>query len=275
MKISTKTLIISSILLLSACGPSKEELARLQLLEEERARIAAEQARKEAETRKQRLDQRLLSAEQHWKNQQYMTEDNVRSLFDRSSANTSSDTYFVSYPLQAAKYQYKKGFHPLNIVGIRTLPNSGPYSNLFPDESAAYAPGHSAKSVVEFSLLQDEQENRLGQKVLAENGNRWVASVLNFKNYPALKNLSNNWSWIPGIFEDLRWQDQPEATHAYTEQRSLEIQMGFRFCTLSRCYSDIDYQGHPTHAVRADVMSIIVGDRKSGKILARFVRDDA
>jgi len=282
MKSGTKALIATAAILLSACGPSKEELARLQLLEQERARAAAELAQKEAAQKRKRVDARLADAEQHWNSKGYMSEADVQALFssrDSRFADLSQEeleqqsTYFVTYPLQAARYQYKKGFHPFNIVGIRALPNSGPYSSLFPDEAADYAPGHSAKSVVEFTLKRDTEKNRLGQEVLQKNGHRWVATVLNFKNYPALKPYNREFSWIPGVFEDLKWTAAPEKTHAQSETRAMQVQLGLRFCMLDRCYSDIDYQGHPTHAVRAEVVSILVGNRDSGEVLAKFVRE--
>lgn len=279
----TKVAITSVALLLTACGPSKQELARLELLAQEQARIAAEQAQEEATIRKKRLSSRLQRADRHWSNKEYLTDKNVQALFssqDKRFAGLTDEeleqqnTYFISYPLQAARYQYKKGFHPFNIVGIRSLPNSGPYSSLFPDEAADYAPGHSAKSVVEFSLRQDLEKNRLGQDVLMKQGHRWVATVLNFKNYPALKPYNHDWNWIPGVFEDIKWNAAPEKTHAQSETRALEVQLGLRFCTLEdRCYSNINYQGHPTHAVRAEVMSIYIGNRKTGKVLAKFVRE--
>ncbi|CCK76698.1 MAG: hypothetical protein KBT75_06590 [Oleispira antarctica] len=278
-----KVIITTAALLLAACGPSKAELGRLELLAQEQARIAAEQAQKEATTRKKRMNSRLQGADLHWSNKDYLSEKNVQSLFssqDKRFAGLTNEeleqqnTYFINYPLQAARYDYKKGFHPFRIVGIRSLPNSGPYSSLFPDEAADYAPGQSAKSVVEFALHQDLEKNRLGQDVLMKNGHRWVATVLNFKNYPALKPYNRNWQWIPGVFEDIKWNASPEKTHAQSDGRNLEVQLGLRFCTLEdRCYSNIDYQGHPTHAVRAEVMSIYVGNRESGEILAKFVRE--
>lgn len=279
----TKVIITSAALLLAACGPSKEELARIELLAQEQARIAAEAAQQEASARRMRVSTRLQRADAQWKNKNYLSEENVQSLFssqDRRFAGLTEEeleqqnTYFISYPLQAARYNYKKGFHPFNIVGIRSLPNSGPYSSLFPDEAADYAPGHSAKSVVEFTLHQDLEKNRLGQDVLMKNGHRWVATVLNFKNYPALKAYNRNWQWIPGVFEDIKWNATPEKTHSQSDTRALEVQLGLRFCTLEdRCYSNIDYQGHPTHAVRAEVISIYVGNRKNGEILSKFVRE--
>jgi hypothetical protein len=283
MKTVTKVAITTAALLLAACGPSKEELARLDLLAQEQARVAAEQAQKEANARKKRMSQRLQGADLHWDNKEYLSEENVQALFssqDKRFAGLTDEeleqqnTYYINYPLQAARYQYKKGFHPFNIVGIRSLPNSGPYSSLFPDEAADYAPGHSAKSVVEFALHQDLEKNRLGQEVLMKNGHRWVATVLNFKNYPALKSYNRDWQWIPGVFEDIKWNASPEKTHTQSDTRALQVQLGLRFCTLEdRCYSNIDYQGHPTHAVRAEVMSIYVGNSESGEILSKFVRE--
>jgi hypothetical protein len=284
MNTFTKAAMISTAILLAACGPSKEDLARLELLSQEQARIAAKHAQQEARERKKRITTRLTSADHNWKTKDYLAEQDVQALFssqDKRFAGLTDaeleqqNTYYINYPLQAARYQYKKGFHPFNIVGIRSLPNSGPYSSLFPDEAADYAPGHSAKSVLEFILHQDTEKNRLGQDVLMKNGHRWVATVLNFKNYPALKSMNRDWQWIAGVFEDIKWQAEPETTHAQTENRALEVQLGLRFCTLAdRCYSNIDYQGHQTHAVRAEVMSIYVGNRETGKVLAKFVREE-
>lgn len=284
MNTLTKVAIISTAIFLAACGPSKEDLARLELLSQEQARIAAKHAQKEAYERKKRIDLRLKNADNNWKTKEYLAEQDVQALFssqDKRFAGLTDaeleqqNTYYINYPLQAARYQYKKGVHPFNIVGIRSLPNSGPYSDLFPDEAADYAPGHSAKSVLEFILHQDTEKNRLGQDVLMKNGHRWVATVLNFKNYPALKPMNRDWQWIPGVFEDIKWQAEPETTHAQTENRTLQVQLGLRFCTLAdRCYSTIDYQGHQTHAVRAEVMSIYVGNSATGKILAKFVRQE-
>ncbi|MGK0249498.1 MAG: hypothetical protein ACI910_002244 [Oleispira sp.] len=277
-----KVIITTATLLLAACGPSKAEITRFDLLAQEQARVAAEQAQQEANIRNKRIKSRLQSADLHWGNKDYLTEENVQALFssqDKRFAGLTNEkleqqsTYYINYPLQAARYNYKKGFHPFRIVGIRSLPDSGPYSSLFPDEAADYAPGPSAKSVVEFALHQDLEKNRLGQEVLMKNGHRWVATVLNFKNHSTLKVYNRQWQWIPGVFEDIKWNASPEETHAQSDGRHLEVQLGLRFCTLKdRCFSSIDYQDHPTHAVRAEVISLYVGNRESGEILAKFVR---
>lgn len=282
-KVASLTLTLVLTLFLAACGPSKQELMRLDLLAQEQARAAAEQAEKEAKILQNRLNKRMSAADTHWANKQYLKHNEIIDLFSSQdkrfdglsdSELKQQSTYFVNYPLQAARYQYSKGFHPFNIVGIRSLPDSGPYSNLFPDEAADYAPGHSAKSVVEFVLHQDLEQSRLGQHVLMENGHRWVATVLNFKNYRALKSYNREWKWVPGVFEDIKWTAAPEKTHEQTDSRALEVQLGLQFCTQEkRCYTNIDYQGHPTHAVRAEVMSIYVGNRTTGEILAKFVRE--
>jgi hypothetical protein len=282
MNTMLKVIITTALLLLAACGPSKQELVRLDLLAQAQARAAAAQAQQEANIRNKRMNSRLQSADLHWVNKNYLTKENVQALFssqDRRFAGLTDveleqqSTYYINYPLQAARYNYKKGFHPFRIVGIRSLPNSGSYSSLFPDEAADYVPGQSAKSVVEFTLHRDLEKNRLGQEVLMKKGHRWVAAVLNFKNYSPLKVYNREWQWIPGVFEDIKWNASPEETHAQSDGRHLEVQLGLRFCTLEdRCFSNIDYQGHPTHAVRAEIISIYVGNRESGEILAKFVR---
>ena len=284
MKASIKIFILTLSTLIAACGPSKTELARLQLLDDQRARAAAELAQQAAQKNQRRVATRLLDAKQHWLVEDDLSEEQIQGLFrsqDRRFAGLSQaslqgqQSYFMRYPLQASRYRYKQGTHPLSIVGIRSLANSGPYSELFPNASARYSPGHSANSVLEFVLQQDLEKNRLGQDVLMTKGHRWVAAVANFKQDDSLKSLDRQWHWIDDVFEDINWQAPPEVTHPQTDSRALEIQLGLRFCTLTdRCYSNIDYRGHPTHAVRAEVISILIGNRKSGEILARFVRQE-
>ena len=106
-----------------------------------------------------------------------------------------------------------------------------------------------------------------------ERGQRWVAATLNFKNYQELINDNSDWYWEPGLFEDLSWNSTPEAAYPYTSARSLVLQVGYRFCLLQQCYLDTMYRRHPTHAVRAEIMSILVADQESGKILAEFIRE--
>ena len=58
-----KAALIISTVFLAACGPSKEDLARLELLSQEQARIAAEEAQKAAYERKKRMNSRLMNAD--------------------------------------------------------------------------------------------------------------------------------------------------------------------------------------------------------------------
>lgn len=270
-------LLLSCLLALTACtGPSKEELRRMQLLEAQRAEAAALAAQQEAQARDARIKERLNNARSAWKKQSLSATTVIDTLFSSQAAQKldPATTYFMQYELQPSRYNYADNKQSFTIVGMRNLPNSTVYGPLFPDEHAQYQPGQLAKSVLEFALREETEENRLGQQVLRERGQRWVAATLNFKNYDSLLNRSENWSWEPGLFDDLAWKVTPEEAYPYTSARSLTVQMGMRFCVLSdRCYLESDYRKHPTHAVRAEVVSILVADRKSGKILAEFVRD--
>ena len=263
--------------LLSACsGPSSEELRRMQLLEAQRAEEAARQAQLEAERRQQRVEQRLNSAHSAISGKQQISNAQIKQVFSAQAENqlSSDKVYYLMYDLQPAKYNYGKAKQSFTIVGMRNLPNSAVYSPLFPDESALYQPGQKAKSVLEFALEEETELNRLGKAVLKPKGQRWVAATLNFKNNNQLKTETTNWYWEKGLFDDLSWQAAPETTYPHTVDRDLKIQLGFRFCLMQdRCYLDSSYRKHPTHAVRAELMSAIVFNNKTGKVMAEFVND--
>ncbi len=274
-------IILACILTLQACsGPSKEELRRMQLLEAQRAEQAALAAQKEAQEREIRTRERLDDARTAWNKKAQLSQPQINTLFsdDAESSLSSDTTYYVSFDLQPAKYNYGQNKQSFTIVGMRNLPNSAVYGPLFPDEKAQYQPGQLAKSVLEFALKEETEINRIGQEVLRDIGQRWVAAVLNFKNYDSLVNQNNTngsgWYWEPGRFDDLSWTVTPETAYPYTSERDLTLQMGLRFCLLKdRCYLDSDYRKHPTHAVRAEVISVLIASQKSGKVLAEFVRE--
>ncbi|WP_430462028.1 hypothetical protein ACQUQU_04365 [Thalassolituus sp. LLYu03] len=270
-------LLLSALAALAACsGPSKEELRRMQLLEAQRAEAAAIAAQQEAQARDARIQERLSAARNAWKNNTRLGKNTVDTLYapDAAKKLDPAATYFLRSELQPARYNYADNKQSFTIVGMRNLPNSAVYGPLFPDDKAQYQPGQLAKSVLEFTLQEETEENRLGQQVLRERGQRWVAASLNFKNYETLLKKSGDWTWEPGLFDDLSWNTSPEEAYPYTSARSLTLQIGMRFCVISdRCYLESDYRKHPTHAVRADIISVLVADEKSGKILAEFVRE--
>ena len=269
-------LVMSCVLTLSACsGPSREEQHRMEMLRAQQAEQAALAAQQEAALREQRITLRTAQAEKAWQQQNTLSTKQINSLFSSNAENSFSadETYFIQFELQAAKYNYSAKKQSFTIVGMRNLPNSADYSPLFPDDEAMYQPGQQAKSVLEFTLKEDTEENRLGQQVLRDRGQRWVAAMLNFKTYGILTDNNAEWLWEPGLFEDISWQTTPEAAYPYTSARSVVLQLGVRLCTLERCYLDTEYRKHPTHAVRAEVVSATVGDRKSKKILAQFIRE--
>ncbi len=274
-------IILACILTLQACsGPSKEELQRMQLLEAQRAEQAALAAQKEAQERKIRTLERLTDARTAWKKKTQLSQQQINTLFSSSPEDglSSDKIYYIQFDLQPAKYNYGQNKQNFTIVGMRNLPNSAVYGPLFPDEKAQYQPGQLAKSVLEFALKEETEINRIGQKVLRDRGQRWVAAVLNFKNYDSLVNQTSNqgtlWRWEPGLFDDLSWDVTPEVAYPYTSERTLSLQLGLRFCLLKdRCYLDSDYRKHPTHAVRAEVISVLVASHKKDEILAEFIRE--
>lgn len=269
-------LILAGLLTLTACtGPSKEELRRMQLLQAQQAEQAAIAAQQEAQARAARIASRLAEARTAWAGRSYITEPMISTLYSAEAVNTldSATAYFVPFELQPAKYNYAEKKQSFTIVGMRNLPNSTDYSPLFPDDKALYQPGQLARSVLEFALQEETELNRLGQMVLKDRGQRWVAATLNFKSYDILLDNNEQWYWEPGLFDDLSWNVSPETAYPYTSARSLVLQMGLRFCLLERCYLDTSYRKHPTHAIRAEVISILIADRESGKILAEFVRE--
>ena len=270
-------LIIIFATLLGACsGPSKEELRRMQLLEAQRAELAAQQAQREAEQRRLRVSERTSQAQQALALTPTISEQQIKQIFsENADADLSSNsTYFHTFNLQPAKYNYGKNKQSFTIVGMRNLPDSEVYSPLFPDESALYQPGQKAKSVLEFALSEETELNRLGQPVLKEKGKRWVAATLNFKKSTILKTENNDWQWEAGLFEDLSWLAAPETTYPHTADRDLRVQIGFRLCLRKdRCYLESRYRQHPTQAVRAEVMSVTVFNQKSREVLSQFIND--
>jgi len=268
--------LILCALTITACGPSKEELRRQQLLEAQRMEEARLEAERLAAERDARIQERLNDARDGWTSERYLTDSDIDTLFsgDITRDMRAGKTYFIELELQAAKYNYGDRKQSFVIVGMRNLPNSEVYSPLFPDKNAAYQPGQKAKSVLEFTLKNEQVENRLGQMVEKDDGRRWVAATLNFKDYDVLTTMQSSWRWEPGLFEDLSWFISPEKAYEHTSERSLTMQIGFRFCPLERCRIKHTYRKHPITAIRTDIMSILVGNRASGQVLAEFVRED-
>ena len=264
------------ILSVTGCGPSKEELLRQQLLEAQRQEDARREAERLAAERDARVQSRLNDARDTWSQQNYLSSDLLDTLFggELTSDLRAGKTYYAEFELQAAKYNYGDNKQSFVIVGMRNLPNSTVYSPIFPDEKAAYQPGQKAKSVLEFTLRNETEENRLAQIVEKEDGHRWVAAALNFKEYESLATLQSSWRWEPGLFEDLSWYITPEKAYEQTSGRNLTMQIGFRFCPLQRCKLEHQYRKHPIDAIRSDVISIVIGNRTNGSVLAEFVRED-
>jgi len=264
------------LLTISGCGPSKEELLRQQMLEAQRQEEARREAERLAAERDARIQVRLNDARDAWAEARYLTDDMITTLFNGELTQDlrAGTTYFAEFELQAAKYNYGAGKQSFVIVGMRNLPNSKIYSAIFPDENASYQPGQIAKSVLEFTLRNQTEENRLGQTVEKDDGQRWVAAALNFKDYPSLVTMQSSWRWEPGLFEDISWHVSPEKAYEFTSERALTMQVGFRFCPLQRCRLEHQYRQHPIHAVRTEIMSVVIGNRETDSVLSEFVRED-
>lgn len=269
-------LLLTAILLSACSGPSTEELRRMQLLEAQRAEASARQAQLEAEQRQKRVIQRQQQAQKNWQASGKLSEQQIEQLFSPAAEQqlSSENTYYTTFDLQPAKYNYGKAKQSFSIVGMRNLPNSAVYGPLFPDESALYQPGQKAKSVLEFALKEETAMNRLGKAVLKDGGKRWVAAALNFKTYQSLQSQNKDWFWEKGLFDDISWQASPEVVYPHTSNRDLTIQIGLRLCLMKdRCYLDSNYRNHPTHGVRAEVLSVLVGNKKTGEVMATFINE--
>lgn len=270
--------VLCATLLSSACSQhSHEEKMRLQLIEQQRQSqlaLLAEQAQQEQALRVQQRQQQA-HAHAHW---HMLHRDNsamhipFKQQIDTLSA---SKTYFYTFDLFAERYQYAQQQQPFTLVGLRTVTNNADYIALLPDESARFLGTARIPSVLEFVLQQEMTRNRLQQTVIKPQGQRWVAVTENIKQQPTLQSIHHEWHWDKGAFTDLIWQTSPENAHQRIQDRQLQAHMGFRFCTTNRCRLDTSYQDHPTHAIRAEVMSVLIVHPPSGDILAEFYRTES
>ena len=263
---------IISILFLTACGPSPDALRRQQMLEAQRAETARIEAERRAREREQLISTRMSEAKATWNNGGYTGTGTLPSLFNDTGFEFNR-VYYFSIPLQSQEYNYAEGKQSFLITDLRNLTDNQIYSSLFPDVSADYQPGHKAEPVLELILDKVTYVNSLEQQVERENGRRWVAAVADFKSRKTLHPLQSDWKWEPGLFEDISWLVNPERAYEYTRTRGLTMQIGLRFCPLDRCRTEYEYRNHPVEAVRAEVISLMLGDIKSHEVLAEFVRD--
>lgn len=255
------SLLLGAVLLLSGCGPSKEEVLRLQMLEAQRA-AAAEAARAEAEAREQRVKERLQQAYQALQHQHSLSDRDIQALFAQTSRIDPLATYFVSRELQPAKYSYGDQKQRFSVVGLRRI-----------SAGDAYPAATAATPQLELALFTETELNRLHQPVTKAGGQRLTVVVGNFKQQPLLRNLSRNWHWEAGLFDDLRWDTSPEQAWALTSGRDVRIQFGLRLRPENLHQQRYIHQEHPTHSLQAEVISILVTDGRSGQVLAEFIRE--
>lgn len=270
-----RILLISLCISVTACGPSKDELRRQQILEiqrKEQLRIEAEQLAAERDVK---VQARLNEARNAWNKSRHMTNNDINAVFDSSKASEryATTTHYVELELQAAKYNYKERKQSFVIVGVRNPGNDEIYRGLF----SAFQPSNQndSDSILELTVKDQKIENRLGQLVEKPNGQRWIAAIKSFKYHNTLATIQSSWRWESSPFEDISWFISPEDAFEHTKDRALTVQVGLRFCPIEQCRTKYNSGDHPVNVVKADVISILVGNRATGRVLSEFVREEA
>lgn len=238
-------------LLLSACGPSKEEILRQQMLAQQRA----EAAQLEAQERAQRVQQRLQTAEQHLQDKSSikpLSLSSAKALFNNLKGNQS---YYFDINLQADKYNYGQEMQSFAIVGMRTLKSENSDNNL------------------ELILAKEEIENNFHQRVEKAQGERISATFKNIKQPKQLLAPDHSWRLNTGIFNDFDWLVEPEEAWSLTSNIEFNMQIELRLCSLSDCQTAHQYQEHPTTSYQAEVLSLLIYRTDNREILGRFVSE--
>lgn len=256
--------ILTLVSVLLGCGPSQGDLLRTQQLEAQRAQAAADLLREE-QARALRLQQRTEDALKASKTSALATSD-IQQLFANTTLIDQQKTYYVRAELQATPYQYQEKQQSFAIVGMRKATGTEPY--------AALMKRWQQESILEMLLYGETETNRINQTVLKKNGQRLVVALPDFKLYELLSS-EKLWSWEKGLFSDLTWQVSPEEAWNLTEKRSAQVQIGLRLCQNAECKLTYSYQNHPTQSLVGDVISILVLDSKSNRVLAKFIRTEA
>lgn len=239
--------LLSLSLLLAACGPSKEEILRQQILAQQRAEIA----RLEAQTRAQRAQERLLAAQQQLANKADISALGLAATGKLLDNVTPTKSYYFDIGLQADKYNYGQELQSFAIIGMRIVNSQN----------------------LELILASEKTENHLYQTIEKPSGKRLSALMENIKQQNILLKRDNNWRWNASNFNDFDWLVGPEEAWDLTSKAQLNMQLELRFCALGPCQSDYNYQGHPTTSYQAEVLSLLIYRTDNRKILASFVSD--
>lgn len=242
-------------LLISGCGPSKQEVLRMQMLEAQRIEAAAQAAQKEAAQREQRIVERRQQAYETLQNQRVLQNSDIQALYSSPSEISANKTYFFNVALQPEKYNYGDKKQSFTIIGMRRLTLASAFTDLINQWQASTA--------LEISLLEE-----------GANNDELVSVIPNIKQVSLLENKNPNWNWDESIFTDLTWSVSPEEAWPITSTRNASIQIGLRFCNSQDCIKHYVHKHKTVQAVAAQVMSVIVFDKSNQKALAEFIRPE-
>lgn len=256
--------LLALSVLLSACGPSKQEILRQEILAQQRA----EAARIEAQERADRAHARLEEARQHLSSsttENISTQDTLHLL---RNAETNK-AYFFSIDLQAEKYNYNQKLQSFALVGLRTVDSSKTGNENF----ATLLTTLKTDKALELILAKEVEFNRLNQAVEKAGTQRIASLIPNIKTNQSLVIKNAAWQWNTGAFNDLNWQVDPEQAWELTSKHELKLQIGLRFCTHAPCLVTHDYQQHKTYSYQADVLSLLIYRADNKEVLAEFVSE--
>lgn len=247
--------LITFSLLLSACGPSKDEVLRMQMLEAQRIEAAAQAARQEAALREQRIIERRQLAYDTLQGKQSFSTQEIQKLYSSPEKTDPSKTYFFNIALQPEKYNYAYKKQNLTIIGMRRLT----LASAFTQQMKQW----QVDTALELSLLENSADN-----------DELVSVIPNIKQYPLLENNNPNWTWDKSLFTDIAWNINPEEAWSVTANRNAYIQVGLKFCTADECIKRYTYKDKAILAAAAEVMSLLIVDDRDNKVLAEFIRPD-
>lgn len=251
--------------LLVACGPSKEEILRQQMLIQQKA----DAERIEAQNRAKRAQDRLQAAIMHQRDSanDNLTISEANAIVSQLQINKS---YYFNVDLQTDKYNYDQEIQSFSVIGMRvihkdrnTIENIG----ILFDQMRI-------NSALDIILAKETTENNLHQIIETDRGQRITAVLPNFKNAQTLQAKKDKWQLNESFFNDFDWVTTPEEAWKLTSVTGLKAQMELRFCDYAPCKTQYEYQNHPTTSYQAKVLSLIVYRADTKQIVAGFVSDE-
>lgn len=240
-------------LLLSGCGPSKEEVLRMQMLEAQRIEAAEQAARQAAALREQRIIERRQLAYDTLQKNQVLSSQEIQELYSSPEKINHAKTYFFNIALQPEKYNYADKNQSFTIIGMRRLTLASAYTELIKQWQAGTA--------LELSLLEESKDN-----------DELVSVISNFKQHSVLENKNPNWTLEQSLFTDITWKTSPEEAWSINANRNAYIQIGLKFCTTAQCIKRYTHKDKAILAAAAEVMSLLIVDDRNNKVLAEFIR---